>query len=88
MLGDHVWLTVVGVQSVPTLPGRVEPRPLCRPVRFFHIKFRKTFLYEPCFVQRGTVMLKQEKAFFSKLLPQIWKYYYLEYICALNIYLN
>ena len=45
MLGDHVWLTVVGVQSVPTLPGRVEPRPLCRPVRFFHTELGNPFLY-------------------------------------------
>ena len=48
---------------------RLSLGPLCRPVKFFHTDLDKPFLYEPHFVHRGIVMLKQERAF-PKLLPQ------------------
>jgi hypothetical protein len=41
----------------------VEVRVLCRPVKFFHTDLDKTFLYGPCFVHGGIVMLKLERAF-------------------------
>ena len=43
---------------------------LCRPVKFFHTDLNKPFLYGPCFVHEGIVMLKQERAF-PKLLPKL-----------------
>ena len=49
-----------------------EVRALCRPVKVFHTDLDKTFLYGPCFVHVGIVMLKQERAF-PKLLPKCWK---------------
>jgi hypothetical protein len=52
---------------------RVEIRALCKLVKFFHTDLDKLFLYGPCFVHRGIVMLKPEKAF-PKLLPQTWKH--------------
>ncbi len=48
----------------------VEVRALCRPVKFFHIKLNKTFLLKPGFVNRGTVILKQERVL-PKLSPQL-----------------
>jgi hypothetical protein len=41
----------------------VEVRGLCNPVKFFHTDLNKLFLYGPCFVHWGIVMLKQESAF-------------------------
>ena len=41
----------------------LEVRVLCRPVKFFHTKLDKPFLYGPHFMHRGIVMLKQVRAF-------------------------
>jgi hypothetical protein len=41
----------------------VEVRGLCRPAKFFHTYLDKPFLYGPCSVHWGIVMLKQEKSF-------------------------
>ena len=60
-------------QFIPKVFDGVEVRALCRPVKFFHMDLDKPFLYEPCFVHGGIVMLKQERAF-SKLFPQSWKH--------------
>jgi hypothetical protein len=46
----------------------VDVRALLRPVKFFHTDLDKAFLYGLCFVGRGIVILKQERAF-PKLLP-------------------
>ena len=48
-----------------------EIRAVCRPVKFFPTDLDKPFLYGPCFVHGGIVMLKQVGAF-RKLLPQCW----------------
>ena len=60
-------------QFIPKVFDVVEDRPLCRPVNFFHTDLNIPFLYVPCFVHGGIVMLKQERAF-PKLLPQSWKH--------------
>jgi hypothetical protein len=41
----------------------VKVRALCRPVKFFHTNLDKPFMYRPCFLHRGIVMLKQVRAF-------------------------
>ena len=46
---------------------------LCRPVKFLHTDLDKPFMYGPRFVQRGVVMLEEERAFPNQL-PQIWKH--------------
>jgi hypothetical protein len=51
----------------------VEFKALFRAVKFFHTDLDKPFLYGPHFMDRGIVMLKQERAF-PKLLPQSWKH--------------
>ena len=61
------------IQLIPKVFDGVEVRALCRPVKFFHTDLDKPFLYGPCFVHGGIVMLKQERAF-PKLLPQRWKH--------------
>ena len=58
---------------IPKVFDGVEVRPLCRPVKFFYTDLVKPFLYEPRFVHRGNVTLKQERAF-PKLLPQSLKH--------------
>ena len=60
-------------QFIPKVFGGDEVSALCRPVKFFHTDLDKPFLYGPRFVDRGIVMLKQERAF-PKLLPQSWKH--------------
>jgi hypothetical protein len=70
-------------QFIPKVIDGVEVRALCRPVKFFHIDFNKTFLYRPHFVHRGIVMLKQERAI-PKLLPQRWKHRMSLYSVALR----
>lgn len=57
MLGNKAWLTVH----------------VAVPVKLLQTKRGKSFLYRPHFVHRGTVMLKQERAFL-KLLSQSWKH--------------
>ena len=60
-------------QFVPKVFDGVEVRVHCRLVKFFHTNLDESFLYGPCFVHRGFVLLKQERAF-PKLLPQTWKH--------------
>ena len=60
-------------QFIPQVFDGVEVMALCRPVKFFHTDLDKPFLYGPCFVHRGIVMLNQEGAF-PKLFPQSWKH--------------
>jgi hypothetical protein len=73
-VGHWCWAIRTGLQSafqfIPKVFDVVEVRALCRPVKFFHTDLDKLFLYGPCFVYGGIVMLKQERAF-TKLLPQI-----------------
>ena len=61
------WAIRPGSQSAfqlsPKVFDGVEVRALCRQVKFFHHDLDKPFLYRPRFVHRGTVMLKQERAF-------------------------
>ena len=56
------WVISPGSQSVFQFILKVldwvAVRALCRPVKFFHTNLDKTFLYGPCFVHRGIVMLK------------------------------
>ena len=60
-------------QFIPKLLDGVEVRVLCRPVKFFHTDLDKPFMYGPCFIHSGIVMLRQQRAF-PKLLPQSWKH--------------
>ena len=60
-------------QFIPKVFHGVEVSALSRPVKFFHTDLDKPFLYEPCFVHSGIVMLTKERAF-PKLLPQSWKH--------------
>ena len=74
-VGHRCWAIRPGsaCQFIPKVFNRVEDRALCRPVKFFHTDLDKQFLYGPCFVHGGIVMLEQERAF-PKLLPQNWKH--------------
>jgi hypothetical protein len=56
-------------QLIPKVYDGVEVRALCRPVKFFHTNLDKPFLYGPCFVHMGIVMLKQDRALPTLLLP-------------------
>ena len=80
MVGDEVRFTVgVPVHSKGVRLVEVEVRAQCRPVKFFHTKLGKTFLYIPDFVNGGNVMLKQERDK-HKLLGA---HYCLKYHCML-----
>ncbi len=59
------WLMRSGSQSVfiPKVLDGVEVRALCRPIKFFHNKLGKLFVYWP--VYGVSVMLKQERAFIT-----------------------
>ena len=58
------WLIRPGSQSafqfIPKVFDRVEVKALRRPIKFFHTKL---FLYGPCVVHRGIVLLKRQRAF-------------------------
>ena len=65
----------------------VEARVLCRPVKFFHTDLDKPFLYGPCFVHRGIVMLKQKKAF-SNCCHKVGIVLHVIVCCSVKIYLH
>jgi hypothetical protein len=67
MFGDYTWRAV----GIPIHPNGVRwscGHGFVQPVKFFHTNLDKPFLYGPHFVQRGIVMLKQERAFPKLLL--------------------
>ncbi len=60
-------------KPVYLMEDEVEVRSLCRPVKSFHTKLGKAFLYGAGFVQGDIVMLKQEKDK-HELLTYSWKH--------------
>ena len=75
--GHWCWVfrpcSLSGFLFIPKVFDGREVRALCRPVKFFHTKLDKPFLYGQRFIHGGIVMLKQERAFHN-LLPQSWKH--------------
>lgn len=76
MLCNKAWPAVV--QILQKVLDGVEVLALCRPVKVFHTKLRKLFLFKACFIHRD-----MQKDFVQTVATKLEAYCGLKYHCML-----